>query len=125
MRIALGTFACTGIRARLGSDLSTGVNSALSHYIQRLESGRTPIGIPSLCLAQAPQDPEIAIELKLDEETRAPLEREAKRQGATVDQLAAHAVLVYLADLDETPFRLLRGREAPGSRVRNVSGQNI
>lgn len=112
MRITLGLFACTGIRTRLGSDLPAGVHSALSHYVQRLKSGPPPIGIPSSCRTQAPQDHEIAIDLRLHVETRAALEGEAKRQGATVDRLATHAVLVYLADLDEAPPSLSWGSKA-------------
>lgn len=103
MRVPLGKIACTGIGARTGSDLPAGVNSAISHYMRRLESGSAPIGIPRF--ARAPEAAEVAVDLTLDAETRAPLEREARRQGATVDRLAAHAVLVYLADLDEAPRR--------------------
>jgi hypothetical protein len=97
----------------LGPDLSTGVASAVSHYIHRLESGTGPIGIPQFCAAHVARDSDVDVDLDLDEETRVPLQLEAERQGATVDRLAAHAVLVYLADLDRTlPIRSQRTESA-------------
>jgi hypothetical protein len=36
----------------------------------------------------------------VDGETWEALEREAARQGATASELAAHSVLVYLAEID-------------------------
>jgi hypothetical protein len=43
------------------------------------------------------------LELIVDPEIQAALEREARESdGMSVEQIAAHAVLVYLADLDET-----------------------
>jgi hypothetical protein len=100
MRIPLGTFSCSAIRTRLQADLPTGVKAALTHYIERLESSRPPVEIPWFCLTQASQEPEVTIDLKVDAETRAPLEREAEMQRTSMDRLVTHAVLVYLADLD-------------------------
>jgi hypothetical protein len=42
----------------------------------------------------------VAFELTVDPETEAVLEREALRQRTTISQLAAHTVLVYLAELE-------------------------
>lgn len=105
MRIALGKTACMGIKAHLGPDVAAAVEAALSDYTQRLASSSPPLGIPP-CWAESPRSgPEVAFDLPLDEETRATLEREAARQGATVSQLAAHSVLLYLAELDRmTPL---------------------
>ena len=52
------------------------------------------------------------MDLPLDERTWQLLQREARRQGTTVSQLAAHSVLVYLAELDRlTPPQHRNGLE--------------
>lgn len=100
MKVPLGTFACNGIEAYLDADIAAGVRAALSDFTQRLESGRAPIGLPKGPLEPVPAEPKMAVDLPLDERTWQLLQREARRQGATVSQLAAHSVLVYLAELD-------------------------
>lgn len=100
MKIPLGTFACNGIEACLDTDIATGVRAALSHFTQRLESGRTPVDLPRAPLEPLIAEPAMAVDLDLDESTWQLLQREARRQGSTVSQLAAHSVLVYLAELD-------------------------
>ena len=100
MKIPLGTFACNGIEAYLDVDVATGVRAALSDFTQRLESGRTPAGLPRTPLEPVSAQPAMAVDLSLDERTWQLLQREARRQGTTVAQLAAHSVLVYLSELD-------------------------
>jgi hypothetical protein len=99
VKVALGTFACNGIEAFLDADIPTGVQAVLSDFTRRLDSGRPPVGIPSLSDG-SDGEPALALDLPVDEHTWMVLEREAARQGATVSQLAAHSVLVYLAELD-------------------------
>jgi hypothetical protein len=100
MRIALGTFACNGIEAQLGGDLGAAVQAALCHYAGKLRSGRPPIGPPGFARPVSAADTAVALDLTVDTETEALLEREAARQKTSVSQLAAHTVLVYLAELD-------------------------
>lgn len=100
MKIPLGTFACNGIEAHLDADIATGVRAALSDLTQRLESGRAPVDIPRAPLGAGSTEPAVALDLPLDERTWQLLRREARRQSTTVSQLAAHSVLVYLAELD-------------------------
>ena len=100
MKIPLGTFACNGIEANLDADIAAGVRAAISDFTQRLESGRTPIDLPRTPLGPVSAEPAMAVDLDLDESTWLLLQREARRQGSTVSQLAAHSVLVYLAELD-------------------------
>lgn len=100
MKIPLGTFACNGIEAYLDADLASGVRAALSDFTQRLESGRAPVDLPRTPLEAVSAEPATAVDLDLDERTWQLLQREARRQGSTVSQLAAHSVLVYLADID-------------------------
>jgi hypothetical protein len=101
MRVALGTFARSGIETQLGGDVAAAVQAAVSHYAGKLKSGRPPLGPPSFLREGAPPlEPEVAVDLAVDPETEALLEKEALRQGTSVSRLAAHSVLVYLAELD-------------------------
>lgn len=93
-----------GVEAHLGSDLAIGVREALASYTRRLDSESPPPEMPRFAVAQLGQ-PEKALDLPVDEETWEVLEREAARQGATASELAAHSVLVYLAEIDRfTPL---------------------
>lgn len=100
MKVPLGTFACNGIEACLDVDVDVGVRAALSDFAQRLESGRAPVDLPRTPLETVSAEPAMAVDLDLDERTWLLLQREARRQRTTVAQLAAHSVLVYLAELD-------------------------
>lgn len=100
MKVPLGTFACNGIEAHLDADLVAGVRAALTDFTQALESGRAPIDLPRTSLESVSAEPVKAVDLPLDESAWQLLRREARRQGTTVSQLAAHSVLVYLAELD-------------------------
>lgn len=100
MKVPLGTFACNGIEACLGVDIAAGVRAAISDFTRRLESGRAPIDLLVAPLEAGSTEPARAVDLTLDERSWQLLRREARRQGATVGQLAAHSVLVYLAELD-------------------------
>jgi hypothetical protein len=105
MKISLGTFACNGIEAHLGSDLAVGVREALSDYTDRLDSEAPPIEMPRLAHEAGPPRPAKVLDLPVSPETLEALEREASRQGISVSQLVAHSVLVYLAEIDRmTPF---------------------
>jgi hypothetical protein len=100
MRVALGTFARSGIESRLGGDVAAGVQAALQHYTLRLRSGQRPVGFPDFQRG-CPIDASGAdFELAVDPEIERLLEREVRRQRASVEQLTAHAVFVFLADLE-------------------------
>jgi hypothetical protein len=100
LKIALGTFARSGIEAQVGRDIPAAIQAALSHYAGKLKAGRLPLAIPPLAASQTPREPKVTFDLTVDAETEALLEREATRQGTSVSQLAVHSVLVYLAELD-------------------------
>ncbi len=100
MKVALGKFACSGIETHLGTDIPAGARTALFHYARKLKAGRRPLAPPRFLDDQARQEPELAFDLAVDRETEAMLEREALRQRTTISQLAAHTVLVYLAELE-------------------------
>jgi hypothetical protein len=100
MRVALGKFTCSGIEAHLGDDIPAAVRTALIHYARKLKAGRNPVAPPHFLPDQASQGPQLAFDLTVDPETEAMLEREAQRQRTTMSRLAAHTVLVYLAELE-------------------------
>jgi hypothetical protein len=115
LKIALGTFARLGIEAQFGADIPAAVQAALTHYVGKLRSGRPPLAIPRSSLGRPPRDPELALDLTVDSEAEALLEREAARQGTSVSRLAAHSVLIYLAELDFLSVPARAG--APGPRM--------
>jgi hypothetical protein len=100
VKVALGKFACNGIEASLGADVAAGVQTALADYVRRIESGAAPVGIPPFIPSSSEPPVATSLDLSLDERTWATLRREADRQGTTPSQLAAHSVLIYLAELD-------------------------
>src|SRR3954447_12305364 len=100
MRIALGKFACSGIETQLGDDIPAGVRTALCHYAGKLQAGRRPLAPPRFLADQASQEPQAAFDLAVDPGTEETIEREARRQRTSISQLAAHAVFVYLAELE-------------------------
>jgi hypothetical protein len=113
MRLVLGTFARRGIEACSGGDIAAGVRAALRHYTNeggsRLKGAyrETPRFIRTS--ASSGKRPEAGVELSVDPDVQAALEREASQSaGVSVEQIATHAVLAYLADLDEVSTREVR-----------------
>lgn len=101
MKVALNTFARSGIEARLGRDIAAGVQAALRHYTQRLGTGWKSPDFPRFRREEPPRHRGADLELAVDPEIQKVLEHEARGcPGVSVEQLAGHAVLVYLADLD-------------------------
>lgn len=107
MRVVLSTFACSGIEARLGGDLAAGVKTALRHYAR--SGGSSAQNVPRFPhFLGEPQvgHPGADLDLTVDPEIQALLEREAREtDGVSVEQIATHAVLAYLADLDRASGR--------------------
>jgi hypothetical protein len=89
-----------GVEAHLGSDLVLGVREALANYTRQLDSESPPLEIPRFAADGLTAKAEKFLDLPVDEETWEALELEAARQGATASELAAHSVLVYLAEID-------------------------
>lgn len=100
MKVVLGTFTRSGIEALLGGDIAACVRAALGRYAERVELEPTRRAIPGRPDLR-PTSVGAEIELALDPEVEAALEREARESGgASLDQVVTHAVLAYLADLD-------------------------
>jgi hypothetical protein len=78
MRITLSEFARAGIEDRVGPDVEAGVESALERYARRVADGPKPPEFPRF------------------------------RGSPSPEQLAVHAVLVYLAELDRACVEVIR-----------------
>ena len=113
MQVVLGSFTRQGIEDRLGPDLPAGVEIALLYYVGKLRSGRGAPSFPSFLQNTGIEGPLEEVELHVGAEVESMLSIEAERQHATVDQLAAHSVFLYLAELDRLEAEGLdRGRVA-------------
>lgn len=96
--VQLGELACKGLERHFCADVEGGARRALVHYAYKLRVGRRPLAPPRFLASPSP--PRVEFDLRLDVETEAVLEQEALRQRVTPAQLAGHAVLVYLAELE-------------------------
>jgi hypothetical protein len=114
MKVLLGPLAKSGLETRVGSNLPAAINAALVYYVGKLNSGRPPARIPDFLKVQGdqgneegastsemePAPPRPEVEVGVDERIEAALGADAERQGVSLSELAGHAVLVYLAELD-------------------------
>jgi hypothetical protein len=114
MRVALGTLAKSGLETRVGPDIPAAINTALVYYVGKLSSGRGPAKFPKFLLSKGDEgsgqqatgegisalDARPEVEVEVDERIEAALFSDAERQGVSPTDLAGHAVLVYLAELD-------------------------
>lgn len=106
MRVSLGALARTGLESRVSADLPAAVNAALVYYVGKLESGRGIAPYPKFLAEQgigggSPGQPaEARVVVEVEPMIEAVLEREAAAQKIDTAELARHAVLVYLAELD-------------------------
>ena len=80
--------------------MDAGLRAALFHYAAKLRSGRTPVEYPSFLQSDDFSGSETATEIEIDDDVEKAIEAEAERQGRTAAELAGHAVLVYLAELE-------------------------
>jgi hypothetical protein len=98
MRVALGTFAKSELEAQVGADLPAAINAALTYHVDKFVSGRRVVWFPNFGPIAGDERPEVEVEL--EERVEAALCRDAERQGVSPSDLAGHAVLVYLAEVD-------------------------
>jgi hypothetical protein len=98
MRVAIGPLAKSGLESRVGPDLPAAINAALVFYVGKLHSGRGPARFPKFLAAQ--EDARSEFDVEVDERIEASICADAERQGVSPTELAGHAVLTYLAELD-------------------------
>jgi hypothetical protein len=116
MRIALGEFACAGLRSHIGEgDISPAVQVALSRYTRELRSGQVRLPFPRFLRSQA-QLRARTYDVPVDAEVEAALEREASSQGTTSSHLAVQAVLSFLAEEDRAGWSTTTQASALGLR---------
>jgi hypothetical protein len=104
MKVSFGKFVRTSIEAQLGADLESTARMAVVHYERRLKSHWPPVGPPTF-LPEANEIDAEALELPVDPEMEEFLAREARRNRVTVEEILAHALLVYLADVDKASLQ--------------------
>lgn len=101
IKVSIGPFAEAMIDRHLGRDPSEVAEAALVRYAVRLVHGRPPEGIPRFRPAwRGVRRGGTVVEPCVDGRTAALLAGEARRRRVTLDRIAAHAVLVYLAEID-------------------------
>lgn len=99
VKLELGPFARSGLAASAGGDIELGVRRALAHLAAKVGAGRPPVPPPTF-LPAAESAPDDLLEVDVDREVVATLEREARRCGVSFAAIAAHAAMVYLAELE-------------------------
>ena len=99
--LRLDHFGKKALAARLrgGASRDAVVSQAIRYYLADRGSGRLAWRVPRF-LDSGERDESPGTEVKLDDDTMAALEREARRQGVDPGRLAQHALLYFLADLD-------------------------
>jgi hypothetical protein len=114
MKVVVGPLAQSGLETRVGPNLPAAVNTALVYYVGKLNSGRRPARFPKFLLMQGEAggageggadeagSPNLRpeVEVEVDERIEAANDTDAENQGVSPTDLAGHAVLVYLAELD-------------------------
>jgi hypothetical protein len=103
MKVALGSFAQSALSAHAGPDISGAVNAALIYHVEKLTSGRGTVAFPRFASPLGDERPQL--EIDVDDQVEAALLGDARRQGVSPPELAGHAVLVYLAELDRVADR--------------------
>lgn len=114
MKVVVGPLAQSGLETRVGPNLPAAVNTALVYYVGKLNSGRRPARFPKFLSMQGEGgatgtgaagetwSPNLRpeLEVEVDERIEAAIYTDAESQGVSPTDLAGHAVLVYLAELD-------------------------
>lgn len=109
VKLVLGTFARSGIEACLGRDIEAGVEAALRYYSQTRGRQVEPLSLAGDCAGEQGAHGGEELDLELDPEVEDLFESEARRADRVpVEQLGAHAILAYLADLDRSGAEVLQ-----------------
>lgn len=100
INLSLGRIGWAGLEKRsadAGVGLPEVVADAIAHFCSQLEGGRIATDVPRFAIAPAEAESrELVVELTRDCLGR--LDREAAHQGIDLEELFAHAVMVFLAD---------------------------
>jgi hypothetical protein len=99
VKVRLGKFMREGLERREGGCLEESVRAAVVEFVERVERGHLAIS-PPLFLPRARRSRTREVEVDLDARIEAILRSEATRLRTSADRLAAHAVMVSLAELE-------------------------
>lgn len=101
MIVVLEPFALGSIEGRFGVELGRVVDAAMRHYARRTLSQRRPPEVP-LFMRGVAVDREVAtaIEVAPPHDVLTVLRREARRQEVEFDRIVAHAIFVFLTDIE-------------------------
>jgi hypothetical protein len=80
-----------------GESRADALDVAVRYYLGDSDSGRMAWQVPPQLAERETAD---SLELELEDDLHEELRRESRRQRVSPDQLAMHALLYYLADLD-------------------------
>jgi hypothetical protein len=100
MKLRLDRFSCEALAHaahRTRSDSDAVLEAALTHYLNERDRGRAAWPVPRFLRTERPQS---SLDINPPGEVREALDAEAERQQVTVERLAEHALLLYVADLD-------------------------
>jgi hypothetical protein len=100
--ISLSRFGWASLEERAGADgfeLAEVTEQACAYYASELDSGRPATKLPRFD-HDDPTQTARRLSLELDDDCAERLNREAERQGVSLQSLLRHATLMYLADLD-------------------------
>jgi hypothetical protein len=117
LSISFSRFGWAALEERAGADgfdLAQVLEQACVYYASELDSGRLATEIPRSDLDDSAGTAR-RLRLELDEGCAVRLNREAQRQGVSLERLVRHATVMYIADLDA-------GRVA--ARVAQAAGQS-
>jgi hypothetical protein len=104
VKVRLGKFTRAGLERREGSCLEESVRAAVVEFVDRLERGHLAISPPAFL--PPGREPATEIEVSLDPAVEATLRSEAIRLQTGPDRLAAHAVMIRLAELESLESKL-------------------
>lgn len=82
------------------TSVSAAVRTAAHYYLADREPSRVGWRVPRFACETAPGWRGLERRVELDDDTWAALDQEAARQGVMTELLAEHAVLYFLADVD-------------------------
>jgi hypothetical protein len=101
VKVLLDPFTLGSVEGRFGAEPRRGVEAAARHYALRLRSQSPPPEVP-LFMRGEKVDPATATEIQvtLPDDVHAALSQEARRQGVDSDRIVAHAVFVFVHDIE-------------------------
>jgi hypothetical protein len=79
---------------------SAATRTASLYYLADRDADRPSWPVPRFARRRATDGDSAAMDVRIDDATWDVLVEEAERQGVDVEQLASHAILYFLADLD-------------------------